>query len=60
MKELTVHEKQEKREEMRIYQRVYYLKRKFEKDCWKMAEKNESEKPKTIQIRKGEFTVVFQ
>ena len=47
MKELTEQEKQEKREEMRTYQRVYYLKRKFEKDCWKMAEKNESERPKT-------------
>jgi hypothetical protein len=54
--ELTEEEKRAKREKMRKYQHVYYLKHKFMKDCNK---KKKEETPKTIQIIRGDFTVSF-
>ena len=56
MRELTEEEKRLKREKMRQYQHVYYLKHKFMKDCHK---KKKLELPKTIEIIKGDFTVTF-
>ncbi len=55
-KELTEEEKRAKREKMRRYQHVYYLKHKFQKDCHK---KKKDEIPRTIEIIRGDFTVSF-
>jgi len=59
MEGITDEEKKlrEKREAMRKYQHYYYLKRKFIKDCNKVRK---PEEPKTISIKRGSFTVVFE